>query len=146
MYRCSFEMLSKKLNMKREVILGCMLLMSTVSFSQQKKLPPIQDVSVQEFKKIMDSMQDEVILDLRTPEETVKGKIPGAIEIDFHGSAFKSSIAALDRNKVYLIYCAAGSRSGDTAELMEEMGFTRVYNLEDGYKGWVKEEMPVTKE
>lgn len=123
-----------------------MLLVGTVSFSQQKKAPPVQDVSVPEFKKLMDSMQDEVIIDLRTPRETVKGKIPGAVELDFHGSAFKSSIAALDRNKVYLIYCAAGSRSGDTAELMEEMGFTKVYNLEDGYNGWVEEKMPTTKE
>lgn len=123
-----------------------MLLLGTVSFSQQRKAPPVQDVSVQEFKKLMDSMQDEVIVDLRTPRETVKGKIPGAIELDFHGSAFKSSIAALDRNKVYLIYCAAGSRSGDTAELMEEMGFTKVYNLEDGYNGWVEEKMPIAKD
>ena len=132
--------------MKKGIVLCCMLLVGTVSFSQQKKAPPVQDVSVPEFKKLVDSMQDEVIIDLRTPRETVKGKIPGAVELDFHGSAFKSSIAALDRNKVYLIYCAAGSRSGDTAELMEEMGFTKVYNLEDGYNGWVEEKMPTTKE
>ena len=132
--------------MKREVILGCMLLISTLALSQQNTLPPTQDVSVQEFKKVMDSMQDEVIVDLRTPEETSKGKIPGAVEMDFYGSGFKPSIAALDRNKVYLIYCAGGGRSGETAELMKEMGFTKVYNLEDGYKGWVKERMPVTKE
>ncbi|MGC1243375.1 MAG: rhodanese-like domain-containing protein [Chryseosolibacter sp.] len=130
--------------MKKVIVLSVMLLLSVVSFSQQKE-SAIHDVSSEEFKKVMDSMGDEVVVDLRTPEETSKGKIPGAIEMDFYGSGFKPSIAALDRNKVYLVYCAGGKRSGETAALMQEMGFRNIYNLEDGYNGWVKDKMPVVK-
>jgi len=112
-------------------------------YSQQS--PVIRNVNVAEFKKTMDALPDEVVVDLRTPEEIEKGKIPGAIAIDFYGDNFKSELQKLDRNKPYLLYCAGGGRSGQTVEVMEKMGFKNIYNLETGFKGWVKEKMPVEK-
>jgi rhodanese-related sulfurtransferase len=109
----------------------------------QDRSAVIRNVGVEGFKHAMDSLQDEVIVDLRTPEELKQGKIPGAIVIDYFGSNFESAIQALDRNKTYLLYCAGGGRSGETSELMEKLGFQRVYNLETGFTGWVKRKMPV---
>lgn len=104
------------------------------------------DVSVMEFRRLMDSLQDEVVVDLRTPEEVEQqGKIAGALEIDFFGDDFEPAIQALDTSKVYLLYCAGGGRSGETAEIMRDLGFKQVYNLKEGFKGWVKQKMPVTK-
>lgn len=106
----------------------------------------VADVSVTQFKQLMDSLEGEVIVDLRTPQELQQqGKIPGAVEIDFFGASFEPAIQALDRNKVYLLYCASGGRSGETAELMQGLGFRTIYNLTEGFKGWAKRSMPVTK-
>ena len=109
-----------------------------------QKGPVIQHVSVAEFRTIMDSLGEEVVVDVRTPAEIQKGKIPGAIGIDFRNDNFRSSLQQLDRDKPYLVYCAGGVRSGQAVEIMEEMGFKRVYNLEGGYQDWVKRKMPVT--
>ncbi len=105
----------------------------------------IRNVDVDAFKQAMDSLEDEVVVDLRTPEELKQGKIPGAIVIDYFGADFESAIQGLDKNKTYLLYCASGGRSGETSELMEKMGFRKVYNLESGFRGWVKGKMPVEK-
>ena len=118
---------------------------TAVTAHAQAQEVEIRDVSVAKFKSAMDSLDGEVLIDLRTPEELEKGKIPGAIVIDFFGSDFEPAIAALDKSKVYLLYCAAGGRSGETAELMSKMGFRKIYNLESGFNGWVKEKMPVER-
>ena len=128
------------------VFLLMLLAGHAVSQNNKQEVYVIADVSVAEFKHLMDSLEGEVVVDLRTPEELQQqGKIPGAIEIDYFGDRFEPSIQALDTNKVYLLYCAAGGRSGETAELMKSMGFKKVYNLKDGFKGWVKQKMPVSQ-
>ena len=113
------------------------------SYSQDPASTVIRTVPVEKFKHAMDSLKDEVVIDLRTPEETGKGKIPGAIEIDFLGAGFESALAGLDKNKPYLLYCAGGVRSGKAMERMRKLGFRKIYNLESGYNGWVKRKMPV---
>lgn len=122
------------------------LLLSAIStIAQDKQHNAFTDVSVQQFKHLIDSLQGEVVVDLRTPEELRRGKIPGAIVIDFFGPDFEPSIEALDKNKVYLLYCASGGRSGETLELMQKKGFQKVYNLEGGFTGWAKAKMPIVK-
>lgn len=128
--------------MKKVIALLVLVNMGTVSFSQSAG---IRNVSVPEFKKAMDSLQDEIVIDLRTADELKGGKIANALHIDFFGPDFEPAIARLDKSKTYLIYCASGGRSGETVELMNKMGFKNIYNLEAGFRGWVKEKMPVSR-
>jgi rhodanese-related sulfurtransferase len=96
-----------------------------------------KNINVAEFNKRRSASSDVVILDVRTPEEIADGKIPGALEIDYNASDFETQLGKLDRSKEYLVYCAAGFRSGKTTSMMAEMGFEQVYNLEGGYTAWV---------
>ena len=93
------------------------------------------DINVVEFKKRMDH-QDVVILDVRTPGETANGKIGGAIEIDINDASFDEKIQALDKDKIYLVYCGSGKRSVTSCNKMAELGFKYLYNLEGGYGAW----------
>jgi rhodanese-related sulfurtransferase len=34
------------------------------------------------------------------------------------------------------VYCAAGGRSENAAELLKEWGFKEIYDLEGGYNAW----------
>ncbi len=95
-----------------------------------------KDVDVAEFKQLIANHTDEIIVDVRTPEETKNGMIEGAIHIDYHGANFKDEIGKLDKSKPILVYCASGGRSKRTQELMEELGFKEVYNLSGGYSAW----------
>jgi rhodanese-related sulfurtransferase len=134
------------MNMCARFYLLILLSVSINCFSQLKQDAVIQKVSVREFDSLMDSLQDEIVVDLRTPDELKNGRIPGALAIDFFGPEFETSIHALDKQKVYLLYCAGGGRSAETAELMAKSGFKRIYNLEQGFNGWAKQKMPISRE
>ena len=91
------------------------------------------------LRKIPRLHPDVVILDVRTPGETAAGMIEGAVEIDFRGDNFKDQISALDKDKTYLVYCKSGGRSASACEIMQEMGFEKLYNLDGGYTRWSAE-------
>src|SRR5690606_7732684 len=100
--------------------------------------PNVQNVDSETFKKQIEQNKG-VLIDLRTDEEIDrKGLIKGAVQIDYFSKNAEAEIAKLDRNKTYLIYCAGGGRSGECAELMTKLGFTKIINLEKGYDDWKK--------
>ncbi len=67
------------------------------------------------------------ILDVRTPAEFEITSLPKAINIDIYSYNFADRINALDRNKIYLVYCNVGGRSSSAAELMSDFGFEKIY-------------------
>ena len=97
----------------------------------------IREMSVTQLQSLLDSGADVTLIDVRTPEEIADGKIAdGALEFDYEGKDFEQHFDGLDQSKEYVIYCAAGGRSGKTVQKMQEMGFTNVYNLKGGYDEW----------
>ena len=87
------------------------------------------------FSKLMKKSGVQLI-DVRTSREFSNGFIAGAKNIDYNGDSFEKQIKKLDKNKPVLVYCAAGGRSENAAELLKEWGFKEVYDLIGGYNGW----------
>jgi rhodanese-related sulfurtransferase len=92
-------------------------------------------VSKTEFEELMKKTGAQLI-DVRTPREFSNGFIEGAKNIDYNGDSFEKQMKKLDKTKPVLVYCAAGGRSENAAELLQEWGFKEVYDLEGGYNGW----------
>ena len=112
------------------------LIFSIIIFSKGDSL---KSVSTKEFKELIDSRSAEsVILDVRTSEEFQEGHIKDAISIDFYSPTFAGDLSKFDKDKTYYIYCRSGSRSGKTLEIMNDLGFTSVYNLEKGINDWTE--------
>ncbi|WP_291275984.1 rhodanese-like domain-containing protein [Flavobacterium sp.] len=83
------------------------------------------------------STEDAVILDVRTDEEVISGKIPQSINIDIYkGQGFIYKIEELDKDKTYFIYCRSGARSAQACSIMNQLGFEHTYNLEGGIMQW----------
>jgi rhodanese-related sulfurtransferase len=76
---------------------------------------------------------DFCILDVRTEEEFLSGKIEGAINLDFYAPGFLEELGKLDKNKTYLIYCRSGSRSKAVLSMTKQLDFKYVYELDGGY-------------
>ena len=105
---------------------------------------PVKRVDVEEFDKLR-ANKENVVLDVRTPKEFKAGHIPGAVNIDVRGDDFASKVAKLDKNKTYLVHCAAGVRSANACKKMESAGFQHLYDLAPGFRGWEKAGKPVEK-
>lgn len=89
---------------------------------------------------------DLVILDVRTADEFNEGHIEGAIMLDFYDPDFAAQIAELDPDVPYLLYCRSGNRSGQTADLMEQLDFADVADVDGGVLAWSDAGLPLVTE
>jgi rhodanese-related sulfurtransferase len=101
-------------------------------------------VRAEEFDKLR-ADKANIVLDVRRTVEFTSGHIPGAVQIDWNGPDFEQKVSALDKSKMYLVYCAVGGRSSRACEKMSQLGFAKVYNLEGGIIAWKKAGKPVTE-
>ncbi|NVK27643.1 MAG: rhodanese-like domain-containing protein [Flavobacteriia bacterium] len=98
-----------------------------------------------EFEQLM-AQEPGVLVDVRTPGEYAGGHLEGAELIDYNGESFRSKIDALDKDQTVYVYCRSGGRSGRSASMMREMGFTKVVDLSGGIMAWQDAGKAVTKE
>ncbi len=97
-----------------------------------------ENMNVADFASSIKS-SNSVVLDVRTPEEISGGSIENSLALDFYEDDFAEQLLAMDKSQDYYIYCKGGGRSAKTCRLMIKNGFTKVHNLDGGYKAWKKE-------
>ena len=98
-----------------------------------------------------------VLIDVRSPEEWRQTGVPrGARRVTIHDPGglkgfLKAMAAAVDGDlkKPIALICARGNRSTVAQRVLGEAGFTRVFNIREGFTGgpygpgWVKRGLPV---
>ena len=84
------------------------------------------NITAEEAKRIMDSEEGYIILDVRTREEYDQGHIPGAIVISHEEIAEKAEKVLTDKEQLILVYCRSGRRSKIAAEALVELGYTNI--------------------
>lgn len=95
------------------------------------------DLSQEDWAEQLEKNNNAVVLDVRTKDEVNQGIIPNAINIDIHkGQGFIDEIESLDKDKTYFVYCRSGARSGQACIIMEQLGFSKAYNLLGGIINW----------
>jgi phage shock protein E len=126
----------------RNLIIISLILTSLSLFSQAQVKTELTSTEVNSMIK---NNEKWIILDVRTPVEFQQGHLKDAINIDFYQPDFKEQINKLDKNKVYLVYCRTKNRSTVAVNFMVESGFTRIYQMMDGYSGWGINNLPFEK-
>ena len=104
-----------------------------------------KNIKATEAGKLLKSNKQIAILDVRTPEEYAEGHIAGAKNLNLFDPEFKSKLAALDKDKPYLVHCASGNRSARVRDMMQAMHFTKIYHMQDGFNAWRKAGEPIVK-
>ena len=83
------------------------------------------------------------VLDVRSKGEFDGGALPKAVNISIGDEAFDSKVAALDRAKPVLVYCAGGFRSRKAVTVLKAQGFTNIQHLHRGFHSWRLAGFPV---
>lgn len=73
-------------------------------------------------------------LDVRYPDELMKGYVPNAKNIPINELVARSG--ELPKDKDILIYCRSGRRSEVATNLLMKNGFERVYNVAGGFMAY----------
>ncbi len=89
----------------------------------------LEKISIHRANEIINENSNLIILDVRTPNEFEDGRLNDSINIDFYSETFRNELNKLDKNGTYVIYCRSGNRSGQTFEIMNELGFMEVYDF-----------------
>lgn len=84
-----------------------------------------------------------MILDVRTQEEFDEGHIEGAVMLDFFRDDFADELAEFDPDVPYVLYCRSGNRSRGARQIMADLGFQNVEDVEGGIVGWQEAGLPV---
>lgn len=91
-------------------------------------------------------------VDVREPDEFAEGRIPGArsfprglLEVRADLSHPKRDPWLADRSLRLVLYCGGGHRSALAAQSLQEMGFTNVRSLAEGWSGWLRRAYPLER-
>lgn len=104
----------------------------------------IQLVSATEAAAVLDDRAPEVVLlDVRTPEEVREVRVPGSVNLDFYGADFAAQLDTLAKDVPYVVYCRSGNRSSQTMDIMRELGFSQVWDVDGGIIAWNQAGLPV---
>jgi rhodanese-related sulfurtransferase len=90
------------------------------------------------------------LLDVRQESEFDQGHVPGAIRVDAGLAFWTLPGKAPDPTATYYMMCKGGdpanggSRGAIVRKYMLEMGYTgKIYNVTDGFRGWVENGFPI---
>lgn len=120
------------------ISLGCN---SKPPLNEQEK-SAIHVVMPTEFKE---KSINQVIIDIRTPQEFSQGHIEGAININYYDHSFMEQIGKYDKSKPIFLYCRSGNRTSSAAAKIAKVGFEEVYDLQGGIMSWSRENLEIIK-
>lgn len=78
------------------------------------------------------------LIDVREKEEFSVARIAGATHLSKGWIEAKIHDVVSDKNKKVVLYCGGGHRSLLAALNLKKMGYTQVYSMLGGIKGWIK--------
>jgi len=103
----------------------------------------ISEISPKQVKADLDAGKPVILLDVRDTEEYDAGHLPGAVHISRGMLEFKVREILPDKDANIVIYCSHDARSALATAVMQEMGYTNVKNMLEGFKAWGLAEYPI---
>lgn len=103
----------------------------------------IREISVQEAATLAKS-RGVFLVDVREESEWKTSRAVGAIHLGKGVIERDIEKAIPDTNATILCYCGGGFRSALVADNLQKMGYTRVWSVTGGFKGWQAAGLPIT--
>jgi len=111
--------------------------------TQQRKDLQMEHMSMLELNdKRLQLGPDELILDVRAPDEYQKAHVPGSKNIPH--DQVQLHLEELKKYKKIYVHCQAGGRAGKAAEILARLGLSNLVCVSGGGMGdWVRAGLPV---
>lgn len=130
------------------IVLLLIITNSCITDPNEKENQIFHNISAAEAYQLIEENKNNVefmTIDVRTEAEFEQQHIQNAVNIDYYSPDFKERLDALDKNKIYLVYCRSGHRSDNTLNKMKKLGFQEVYNLSGGITSWIEQGYPLVE-
>jgi rhodanese-related sulfurtransferase len=96
----------------------------------------IKEIDAAELKRMQAAKEKFVLIDVREPDEHVRGMIEGAVPMPRGMLEVNVDQVTTDKDAKVVLYCGGGSRSALAAQSLKKMGFKNPISLIGGWRGW----------
>lgn len=96
----------------------------------------MKEVTVSELKKMKENRTDHQLIDVREEHELEICEIGGE---HIPMGDIMDNLGKISKDKVVVIHCRSGARSGAICQALETAGYNNVYNLKGGIIAWANE-------
>ena len=103
---------------------------------------PVQTISMERVKFLLDNKEKIFFVDLRTPKEFQQKRLPGARSIPV--AELEKRLTEIPKTGRVILYCTC--RPGDDSYayfLLRDNDYANVSVIDDGFDEWVKRKFPV---
>lgn len=106
----------------------------------------VKETNVADVRKRRAAGEQFLLVDVREESEWKDGHATDAIHLS--KGIIERDIAKLipDPNTKVVLYCGGGYRSALAADNIQKMGYTNVESMDGGFRAWVEEGMPTSKD
>lgn len=94
-----------------------------------------KNISPSEVQDLISTSTPMIIIDVRTPEEYLQGRIPTSVNIPLNILKNEIQNKNIPKSTKIIVYCQRGSRSSKAAKILDDLGYIDVYNL-GGIENW----------
>ncbi len=108
----------------------------------------MSNIKVVTPQEVYDALQEDAtlqLIDVRTPEEYGVTHLKSSQNICVTTPGFEKKAAKLDKSLPVYVYCKKGGRSAQASQILADMGFTKIYDLQGGITNWESQELEMVK-
>jgi rhodanese-related sulfurtransferase len=105
----------------------------------------IREVTIDDVKAKLDRREKFVLIDVREESEYAADHLPGAIHLGKGIIERDVEDRVPGQNTPLVLYCGGGFRSALAADNLQKMGYTQVFSMDGGIRGWREKGYTLTK-
>ena len=92
------------------------------------------EVNKEHLEKMVE--QGAMLVDVRSPQEFAEGHLKDAILLPEYEIKENVNQVLPDKTQVIITYCSTGHRSQKAQEILQKLGYEKVYNLSNGLENY----------
>ena len=106
----------------------------------------VKELTVADVRQKLDRGETFHLVDVREDHEWAKGRLPRATHLGKGIIERDVETKIPDTGAEIVLYCGGGYRSALAADNLQKMGYTNVFSMDGGYRGWTEAGLPVEKD
>jgi rhodanese-related sulfurtransferase len=105
----------------------------------------VRETTVDQIKGRLDRGEKFLLVDVREDSEWAKDHLPNAVHLGKGIIERDVEQRVPDPSTEMVLYCGGGFRSALAADNLQRMGYTNVWSMDGGVRGWREKGYPFTK-
>ena len=106
----------------------------------------VKELTIDDVRRKQERGETFHLIDVREEHEWANGHLPNATHLGKGIIERDIETKIPDAGAEIILYCGGGFRSALAADNLQKMGYTNVYSMDGGYRGWTDAGLKVERD